>query len=75
MPFDSGKPEPPSEWSGEMLLRYPDGEESSMDTDGIVVRPGEPFPGKPDYVLQQLEVRDRPRADGKYMVVGIRRQA
>ena len=75
MTEDSGKPEPPTEWSGEMILRYPDGQESDMDTSGSVVRPGEPFPGKPDYVLERLDVSDRPRADGRYMVIGILREA
>lgn len=74
MTTDSGRPEPPNEWSGEMLLVYPNGEQSHMDTSGSVVRPGEPFPGKTDYVLDRLEVGEEPLSDGRYMVVGILRK-
>jgi hypothetical protein len=74
MTIDSGKPEPLNEWSGEMILVYPSGEQSHMDTTGSVVRPGEPFPGKPGYVLDRLDLSEEPRADGRYMVVGILRK-
>ena len=75
MTADSAKPEPPSAWRGRMILVYPSGERSDMDTNGSIVRPGEPFPGKPGYVLDRLDVSDLADTDGRYMVVGILREA
>jgi hypothetical protein len=69
------KPDAPKSWNGQMILVYPNGEQSDMDLNGSVARPGEPFPGKPGYILQHFDVADRPMPDGRYMVVGVLRHA
>jgi hypothetical protein len=58
-----------------MILVYPNGEQSDMDLNGSVARLSEPLPGKPGYVLDRFDVADKPMPDGRYMVVGILRDA
>jgi hypothetical protein len=57
-----------------LLLVFPNGDQSEFDTGSAIVRPGERFPGKPGYVLDRLDLSDKPMPDGRYVVVGILRE-
>jgi hypothetical protein len=60
------KPEAPSAWDGEFIIRYPDGDESHFIQRGVMHRVGDRYADSP-YKIERFEVMDE-KVEGKWML-------